>query len=115
MTEQTASLPGGFEGFSPYAETWGKLKSQEDRYLLRQSSTMEELNEFYQVAVPRLEQVFDHLDKFPLESLPPSEALLFNTILGLTEVAQAVELFNQPRVPYAPFPHEIDIVWRDFK
>jgi hypothetical protein len=111
----TLALPDGFEALAPYAETWGKLESQLDRYLLRQKSTMAELRAFYDAAAPRLEAAFSHLDEFPMDDLPPGEALLYRTILGLTEVAQAIEVFNQPGVPYAPFPHVMAIEWHEYK
>ena len=44
-------------------------------------------------------------DSFPPGDLPPPEARLYRTMLGLSEVMQAVEIFGQPRVPYAPSPH----------
>jgi hypothetical protein len=111
MSDIKTDLPAGFEALAPYAETWGRLESQLERYLLRQKSTMDELRAFYAAAAPRLDETFDHLDKFPMDALPPSEALLYRTILGLTEVAEAIEVFNQPGVPHAPFPHDMAIEW----
>lgn len=115
MEKQIVSLPKGFEALAPYADTWGKLETQEDRYLLRQNTSMADHRAFYEVAAPRLDEVFDHLEKFPMDNLPPSEALLYRTILGLTEVAMAVEVFGQPTVPYAPFPHKMAIEWNEYK
>jgi hypothetical protein len=116
MTDATTiALPKGFEALAPYALTWGKLNSQEDRYLLRQQTSMEELKAFYDAAAPRLEEIFDHLDKFPMDDLPEAEALLYRTTLGLTETAMAIEVFNQPTVPYAPFPHKMAIEWNEYK
>ena len=112
---ETELLPDGFEGLAPYAATWGRLDSQKDRYLLRQQSTMTDLRAFYDAAAPRLEEIFAHLEKFPMDALPPEEALLFRITLGLTEVAMAVEVFNQPGGPYAPAQHHIDIDWTEYK
>lgn len=115
MTEvATIALPEGFEALAPYADTWGKLVSQGDRYLLRQHSSMSELKAFYDAAAPRLNEIFDHLDQFPMDELPEPEALLYRITLGLTEAAIAVEVFNQPCVPYAPFPHKMAIEWTDY-
>jgi hypothetical protein len=115
MTATGVSLPDEFKSLAPYADTWGRLDSQLERYLQRQKSSMDELKAFYDAAAPRLDEVFNHLDKFPMDALPPSEALLYRTILGLTEVAQAIEVFNQPGVPYAPFPHNMAIDWSEHK
>jgi hypothetical protein len=116
MTETaTVELPKGFAALEPFTETWGKLESQEERYLQRQHSSMKELKTFYDAVAPRLDEIFDHLDKFPMEKLPEPEALLYRTTLGLTEVAMAIEVFNQPCVPYAPFPHKMAIEWNEYK
>lgn len=116
MTEAAVvALPPGFEALQPYAATWGKLTSQEERYLLRQHSSMEELRAYYDAAAPRLDEIFDHLDRFPMDALPASEALLYRTALGLTEAAMAIEVFNQPCVPYAPFPHKMAIEWNEYR
>lgn len=116
MTQIAAiGLPKGFEALQPFAETWGKLESQEERYLQRQHSSMKELKAFYDAAAPRLNEIFDHLEKFPTDNLPKPEALLYRTTLGLTEVAMAIEVFNQPCVPYAPFPHKMAIDWNEYK
>lgn len=116
MTEvATLELPAGFEALAPFAGTWGKLDSQEERYLQRQHSSMTELKAFYDAVAPRLDEIFDHLDKFPMDKLPDAEALLYRTTLGLTEAAMAIEVFNQPCVPYAPFPHKMAIEWNEYK
>ena len=114
MTE-TVSLPQGFENLAPFAAVWGPLEDQASRYLQRQHSTMKELKAYYDAVAPRLNEIFDHLDKFPMDDLPESEALLYRTTLGLTEAAMAVEVFNQPTVPYAPFPHKMAIEWNEYR
>jgi len=111
----TIELPSGFEALQPYAETWGKLETQTERYLHRQHCTMKDLKAFYDAAAPRLEEIFSHLEKFPMNELPEPEALLYRTTLGLTEAAMAVEVFGQPGVPYAPFPHTMAIEWSEHK
>src|SRR3546814_16718219 len=82
----TNELPEGFEALERWAKIWGALGSQNERYLQRQSSSLPELRNYYDAITPRLNEIFDHLDKFALESLPEHEALLFRTVLGLTEV-----------------------------
>lgn len=109
----TVTLPEGFQDLAPYAEVWGQLEDQEERYLKRQHSSMKELKAYYDATAPRLNEIFDHLDKFPMDELPESETLLYRTALGLTEAAMAIEVFNQPCVPYAPFPHNMAIEWSE--
>lgn len=114
MTE-SVNLPAGFEDLAPYAAVWGSLETQEERYLQRQHSTMKQLKAYYDATAPRLNAIFDHLDQFPMDALPDSEALLYRTALGLTEAAMAIEVFNQPCVPYAPFPHKMAIEWNEYR
>lgn len=108
------ALPEGFEELAPHAETWGQLETQDERYLQRQKCTMKEIKAYYDATAPRLNEIFDHLDQFPMDDLPEPEALLYRTAMGLTEAAMAVEVFNQPRVPYAPYPHMMSIKWKEY-
>ena len=99
-------LPDGFESLTSFAHEWGNIDNQTERYLKRQSSKFEKLQQFHSVASPLLESVFQHLDSFTYgENLPEKEARLFRIMLGLIEAAQAVEIFNTPRVPHTPYPH----------
>jgi hypothetical protein len=108
MTGETA-LPAGFEALAPYARTWGQLNRQADRYIMRQETPMAELRAFYEAAAPRLEEIFTHLDGFPPDDLPPAEALLYRTVLGLTEVVQSVEVFGRSDMRHSPSPHHVRI------
>jgi hypothetical protein len=110
MTDKIA-LPPQFTFLEPFAAVWGELHTQDARYLKRQELSYGELEAFHAAAAPRLEEVFSYLDGFDMKALPEAEARLFRTILGLTEVSQAVEIFGQPRVPYAPFPHSVKMQW----
>jgi len=114
MPTDTVQLPAGFEDLAPFTETWGATDSQEDHYLIRQSTPMAELQAYYDIVAPRLPAVFEHLDQYPVDNLPPAQALLFRTVCGLAEAAQAVEIFQQPGVPYAPMPHHVGMKWRDY-
>lgn len=105
------ALPKGFEFLEPFAAIWGELRTQNERYLKRQDLSFAELQAFHAALAPRLEEVFTYLDKFPPHALPEPEARLFRTVLGLTEASQAVEVFGQPRVPFAPYPHSVEQEW----
>jgi hypothetical protein len=107
----SVALPTQFEFLESFAATWGDLRTQNERYLKRQSLPYSELEAFHTALANRLEEVFSYLDKFPADALPEAEARLFRTVLGLTEASQAVEVFGQSRVPYAPFPHSVQQEW----
>ncbi len=112
MTDPTP-LPARFAFLEPFAAKWGDLEATSARYLQRQNSTMAELKAFHQAAAYRLDEILDYLDSFPPGPLPPPEARLYRTVMGLAEVMQAVEIFGEPRVKSAPFPHHVDTVWSD--
>ncbi len=105
------ALPEKFAFLEPFAAVWGDLGTQNERYLKRQSLPYAELEAFHGVLAHRLEEVFAHLDKFPPDGLPEAEARLFRTVLGLTEASQAVEVFGQSRVPFAPDSHSVSQEW----
>lgn len=105
------SLPEQFAFLEPFVDAWGGLHTQDDRYRKRQELDQSELESFHAALAPRLEEVFSYLDGFDPAALPESEALLLRVVLGLTEASQAVEIFGQPRVPYAPFPHSVKMEW----
>ena len=103
-------LPKGFEELAPFVDEWGDLETQDERYRRRQRLPIERLDAYYKVVSPRLRAIFDHLDGFPFgEPLPAPEALLFRVVMGMTEVAQAVEVFGQPTVPQTPLDHSVPI------
>src|ERR1700749_2447867 len=100
------NLPEGFADLEPFAAAWGELSTPEARHLQRQSSKMEDLQAFYAAVAPRLREALAYLDTFPMDvPLPAPEARLYRVILGLSEVAVAVEVYGQPRVPHVAFPH----------
>jgi hypothetical protein len=114
MSMQTGILPAEFADLEPFMESWGKLETAEERYLLRQQSRLADLRAFYDAMVPRMEAAFDYLDKFPIDAkLPPAEDALFRLALGMTEVGPALEVYGQPEVPFVPKPHVVSVHWND--
>jgi hypothetical protein len=110
MKEQTTQLPRQFSDLASFIAEWGELETQNERYLRRQTLPMERLTAYYDAVGPRLKSIFEHLDRFPFGApLPAPEALLLRVVLAMTEVAQAVEVFGQPTVPFAPENHSVKI------
>jgi hypothetical protein len=105
------ALPVGFEALEPFRSTWGRCRSQEERNRLRAASNMEQLRALHAAGTPLLDTVFERLDHFPLGSLPEAEALLYRIVLGLAEIAPAVEIFGQPNVPNSPPLGDLKIRW----
>ncbi|ALR20229.1 hypothetical protein [Sphingobium baderi] len=111
----TLQLPEQFAFLQPFVATWGNLHTQDERYRKRQELAYSDLKAFHAALAPRLEEIFSYLDGFDPIALPEQEALLLRVILGLTEAAQAVEIFEQPHVPYAPFPHSVKMEWVGYR
>lgn len=103
-------LPADFQDLEPFLSEWGELDTQGQRYLRRQTLPMARLSAYYDAVAPRLQAIFEHLDSFPFaRPLPEPEGRLLRLAMGMTEVAQAVEVFGQPGVPGAPENHSVTI------
>jgi hypothetical protein len=110
----SATLPDGFDFLEPFAATWGELRTQNERYIMRQSLPYADLAAFHAALAPRLEETFAYLDGFHGAELGAAEARLYRTVLGLTEVAHAVETYGESRIPHAPFPHSVPMNWAGY-
>lgn len=97
MTDQ-AMLPEDFADLEPFARKWC-LSSEPERYEMRLGSTMEELQAFYDAALPRGEAAQAHLDKFDLHDLPEKELNLLHLMMSAITIVFPVEAFRQPKVP----------------
>jgi hypothetical protein len=91
-------LPTAFAELEPFAETWC-LATERERWAQRMSSTLDELQTFYDAAYPRVEEALAYCDKFPLEDLPEDAASLLRLIYSFVLVSFPVELWRQPHVP----------------
>ncbi|MCX5044285.1 hypothetical protein OG921_14025 [Aldersonia sp. NBC_00410] len=93
----STTLPAAFADLEPFAD-WA-LQSEGDRYAKRLSSTMDELQEFYDAAFPRLGDAATYLDEFTLEALPDDAYRLLLLTYSLINVSFPIEAWRQPRVP----------------
>jgi hypothetical protein len=93
----TTSLPDQFADLEPFT-AWC-LPSEAERYAKRLSSSMDEMQTFYDAAFPRFEAILAHLDGFDLDALPPAELNLLHLSYSLVNVSFPVEVWSQPRVP----------------
>jgi hypothetical protein len=60
---------------------------------------MDELQDFYDTAFPRMEAALDFLDQYPLDALPEDATRLLWLYAALVTVSFPVEVWRQPRVP----------------
>jgi hypothetical protein len=93
-----ALLPVEFADLECYAEKWC-LPNEPARYAARLSSTMDELQSFYDAMFPRAEAVLDYCDQFPLAEMPEDVRHLLQLMYALVIVSFSVEAFHQPRIP----------------
>ncbi len=93
----TAALPPGFADLEPFAD-WC-LPTEAERYAKRLASSMDEMQEFYDAAFPRFEQILAHLDGYALDALPDDAGRLLALSYSLINVSFPVEVWRQPRVP----------------
>jgi hypothetical protein len=95
--ETVAVLPPEFADLEPFAD-WS-LRTEAERYAKRLSSTMDDLQSFYDAAFPRLEAVLAYLDHLELKGLPEDATRLLWLSYSLVNVSFPVEVWRQPRVP----------------
>ena len=92
-----ATFPAPFADLEPFAP-WA-LPTERERYARRLSSSMDELQAFYDAAFPRLEEIIGYLDGFELRALPEDATRLLWLSYSLVNVSFPVEVWRQPRVP----------------
>src|ERR1700747_81829 len=90
-------LPAEFADLEPYLE--GDLATEPERYAKRLASSMAEMQAFYDGAFPRLNDVIDYCDKYPLDDLPEDAQTLMHLMQSLIMVSFPIEAWKQPRVP----------------
>jgi hypothetical protein len=93
-----ALLPGEFADLEPFAERWC-LATERERWTERMSSSMEDMQEFYDASLPRIEEAIAFCDKFPLDDMPDDAVALLRLVYSFVIVSFAVELWRQPYVP----------------
>jgi purine-nucleoside phosphorylase len=91
------SFPADFTDLEPFAD-WS-LETEAERYAKRLSSTMDELQAFYDDAFPRLADAMAYLDQLDLSALPENAARLLWLCYSLVNASFPVEVWRQPRVP----------------
>jgi hypothetical protein len=98
MTMAESLLPPEFSDLEPWVEQWC-LDSEPERYAKRLSSSMDEIQAFYDAVFPRAEAVIQHLDELPLDDLPEDATRLLKLLYSLILMSFPVEIWKQPRIP----------------
>lgn len=94
-------LPNGFAELEDLVEEWA-LPTEYQCQQKRLSSSPHELSAVYKKIQPRLEEILDHVDEFPVGEIPFESYNLFCLAMILAEIAPHIELYgSNPGVPYA--------------
>jgi hypothetical protein len=91
------ALPAEFADLEPCSD-WA-LATEPERYAKRLSSSMAEMQAFYDAAFPRMDDVIAYCDQFPLDDLPDDARTLMHLMQSLITVSFPIEAWKQPRVP----------------
>ncbi len=87
-------LPNQFQELNTFVETWS-VATEQERNARRRSSTMEEIEKFYDLTLPRMDEIIMYLNQFALDGLPEDATRLFYLALSFMEVSPAVELLGE--------------------
>ncbi|HXK22843.1 MAG TPA: hypothetical protein VMS55_09235 [Myxococcota bacterium] len=90
-------LPADFADLERFAD-W-VLPTEAARYEKRIASTMEQLQEFYDAAFPRIDDAMAYLEKYELGEMPEDATRLLWLFCALAHASFPVEVWRQPRVP----------------
>jgi hypothetical protein len=91
------TFPAMFADLEPFAD-WS-LETEPQRYAKRLSSTMDQLQSFYDRAFPRLDEAMAYVDQFDFSDLPQDATRLLWLFYSLVNASFPVEVWRQPRVP----------------
>jgi hypothetical protein len=91
------TLPAEFSDLERFAD-WA-LPTEAERYSKRLASSMDELQEFYDVAFERMTDALAYLDQLELTKLPEDAKNLLYLYCSVVNVSFPIEVWRQPRVP----------------
>jgi hypothetical protein len=91
-------LPSQFSALEPFAATWC-LSTERQRFAQRMSSSMDQMQAFYDAFFPRAEEAIEYCEKFPLDDMPDDAQRLLQLLYSLVMVSFPIEAWRQPHIP----------------
>jgi hypothetical protein len=91
-------LPAGFRDLEKFIN-WS-IPQMGVRQEQCAAAPYDDMSVFYDAVFPRIVEIIDYLDQFPVGALPPSAEKLANMALSLANVAIPVELYHTAEVPF---------------
>ena len=107
-TDRVGPLPAGFEELQPFVAWWVR-DSNDERREARSTAEMSDIRHFYDAITARAEEAIVHVEKFPLDDMPPDTERLFKLLLAMNHAAIAVEMHGQPRAFDSSWPSAVRI------
>ena len=101
-------LPSDFEHLTPYVEKWD-LPGTNERYAERLGSSFDELQAFHQAIDQEFESIKAYLDAKSFADYDEGDRRLARLVFAWLPVAEAVEVFKQPRVPDSKMYWDIQV------
>jgi hypothetical protein len=89
MAESRNVFPKEFSDLEPLRE-WS-VATDTERIQKRDNSSDDELRKFYDALLPRMDEVFQYLNRFPLDRMPADARRLFDLAISFMEIANIVE------------------------
>lgn len=87
-------LPEPFADLEPFASTWC-LATEAERWERRLSTSLDDMQAFYDAFFPRAEDAIAYCDRFDLDALPADATRLLQLLHSLALVSFAVEVWRQ--------------------
>ena len=84
-----------FAELEEFVSAWG-LSMAHERLIKRSSATMAEIQYFYAAITPRLEEIIDFLNEYPVDDIPPEYLPLSYTALAVCEIDDAMNVWHAP-------------------
>lgn len=103
-----SQLPAQFADLARFAKKWDQPGTNQ-RYALRLSSTMDELQDFHDALLPRIESIRKYLDARGFAEYTEADLRLARLVFAWVPVAEAVEVFKQPRVPQSKMYWDVKV------
>ena len=89
-----------FSDLEPFIHEWG-LASAHDRLGKRMAATMDELHAFHSAMAPRLSEIIEFLNQYPLNAIPAEYQPLAYAALAVCEVDDPIHMWHAPTLELA--------------
>ena len=96
-----------FSDLSGFIGTWG-LETAPERLNNRSTANLSEMQAFYDAVTPRLEEIIEFLNQFPVNEIPEEFRPIANMALAVCEVDDAINLWKLSELEYISDPYS----WR---